>query len=157
MSAGAIVGIIIAVVSLIAIVAGIIVYKYRERKRKEEERQERERPEREELNKVIKVLKPEEMQCEDSSVETGLLNHLKKVSLQELREKLQQILESRSEVVLRGKGLTEKSCAVLASALSSENSKLTELDLSENKLQNSGVKKLCEGLKSPHCQLETLR
>ncbi|XP_036417255.1 ribonuclease inhibitor-like [Colossoma macropomum] len=96
------------------------------------------------------------MQCEDSSVETGLLNHLRKVSLQELRKKLQRILESRSEVVLRGKGLTDKSCAVLASALSSENSKLTELDLSENELQDSGVEKLCEGLKSPNCKLEKL-
>ncbi|XP_047678118.1 NACHT, LRR and PYD domains-containing protein 3-like [Tachysurus fulvidraco] len=54
-------------------------------------------------------------------------------------------------------GLTEESCAVIASVLSSTSSRLTELCLSHNKLRDSGVKKLSEALQSPKCKLKTLR
>ncbi|XP_051719303.1 LOW QUALITY PROTEIN: NACHT, LRR and PYD domains-containing protein 3 [Ctenopharyngodon idella] len=54
-------------------------------------------------------------------------------------------------------GMKEKSCAALASALTSKTSNLTDLDLSINDLQDSGVKKLCVGLQNPHCKLEKLR
>lgn len=53
--------------------------------------------------------------------------------------------------------LTENCCEVLASALSSTYSHLTELDLSENNLKDSGVKLLSVGLGSPHCKLRSLR
>uniref|UniRef100_A0A3Q3SQK6 NACHT domain-containing protein n=1 Tax=Mastacembelus armatus TaxID=205130 RepID=A0A3Q3SQK6_9TELE len=58
---------------------------------------------------------------------------------------------------LRDCQLSERSCEDLASALSSQSSSLKDLDLSNNDLQDSGVKLLFSGLRSPHCRLETLR
>ncbi|XP_070298290.1 ribonuclease inhibitor-like [Salvelinus sp. IW2-2015] len=58
--------------------------------------------------------------------------------------------------VLLGCKLTETSCEVLASALSSS-SHLRELDLSNNHLLDSGVKLLFAGMGNSQCKLEILR
>lgn len=52
--------------------------------------------------------------------------------------------------------LTEKCCASLCSALVKVPSTLRELDLCQNKLQDQGVKVLCDGLSLPVCKLEIL-
>uniref|UniRef100_A0A673JGA8 NACHT domain-containing protein n=1 Tax=Sinocyclocheilus rhinocerous TaxID=307959 RepID=A0A673JGA8_9TELE len=56
-----------------------------------------------------------------------------------------------------GCGFDETCCEIVSSALQSSNSPLTELDLSNNYLQDSGVKLLYDGLKSSHSQLNILR
>ncbi|XP_036416812.1 NLR family CARD domain-containing protein 3-like isoform X4 [Colossoma macropomum] len=68
--------------------------------------------------------------------------------------RLLPVAKASRKVVLWRCDLTEKSCVDLSSALSSNSSSLTELDLGFNKLQDSGVKLLSAGLKSPHCKLE---
>ncbi|XP_056118799.1 ribonuclease inhibitor-like [Rhinichthys klamathensis goyatoka] len=53
--------------------------------------------------------------------------------------------------------ITEKQSLILTSALKSNPSHLRELNLSRNKLGDSGVKHLCAVLKDSHCKLERLR
>ncbi|XDV52342.1 hypothetical protein PO909_021077 [Leuciscus waleckii] len=61
------------------------------------------------------------------------------------------------KVFLAEWNLTHQSCEIVSSALQSSNCALRELDMSNNDLQDSGVKLLSDGLKSPNCQLEILR
>ncbi|XP_048854377.1 NLR family CARD domain-containing protein 3-like isoform X3 [Brienomyrus brachyistius] len=70
--------------------------------------------------------------------------------LEDLSCKLEKLQVGRCE-------LTKKCCEALASALRSNSSPLRELDLSDNDLQDSGVKLLSAGLGDLHCKLEILR
>ncbi|XP_056091088.1 NACHT, LRR and PYD domains-containing protein 12-like [Rhinichthys klamathensis goyatoka] len=67
------------------------------------------------------------------------------------------VIKNTRRALLHSCNLTVQSCESLSSALQSPNSFLGELDLSNNDLQDSGVKLLSDGLKSPNCQLEILR
>ncbi|KAM6894004.1 LOW QUALITY PROTEIN: protein NLRC3-like [Xenentodon cancila] len=83
---------------------------------------------------------------------------LKKYSAsEEVLLRLLPVVKASKKVLLSGCNLSEEVCAGLSSILSSQSSSLTELDLSNNHLQDSGLEKLCPGLESPHCKLESLR
>ncbi|XP_051798444.1 NACHT, LRR and PYD domains-containing protein 12-like isoform X2 [Acanthochromis polyacanthus] len=83
---------------------------------------------------------------------------LKKYSAsEEVLLRLLPVVKASKKVVLSGCNLSERSCGALSSVLSSQSSSVTELDLSNNNLQDSGVKRLSVGLQSPHCKLEALR
>ncbi|XP_068996951.1 NLR family CARD domain-containing protein 3-like isoform X2 [Embiotoca jacksoni] len=71
--------------------------------------------------------------------------------------KLLPVVKVSTKAVLSCCNLSKKSLEALASVLTSKSSTLKELDLSNNDLQDSGVKLLCKALKSPQCTLETLR
>ncbi|KAG1928749.1 protein NLRC5, partial [Pimephales promelas] len=111
-----------------------------------------------------------EMTDEGCSAVTSALklnpSHLRELNLSENKlgdsgvNNLSDLLMIKSckleKLDLCGCSITEKQCHSLSSSLCSNLSHLRELDLSVNKLENKGVKHLCDILKDSHCKLERL-
>ncbi|KAJ8250092.1 hypothetical protein COCON_G00233080 [Conger conger] len=72
------------------------------------------------------------------------------------RHRLVPVVRNCRKAILNSCGLRKKSYEILASALQLSNSPLRDLDLSRNKLGDTGVKLLCAGLMSPNCKLQRL-
>ncbi|XP_049913882.1 NLR family CARD domain-containing protein 3-like [Epinephelus moara] len=83
---------------------------------------------------------------------------LKKYSAsEEALLRLLPVVKASNKALLAFCNLSERSCEALSSVLSCQSSSLRDLDLSNNDLQDSGVKLLSTGLESPYCKLEILR
>ncbi|XP_067224521.1 NLR family CARD domain-containing protein 3-like isoform X6 [Chanodichthys erythropterus] len=74
----------------------------------------------------------------------------------EVLQKMLPVVTATRSAVLDYCGVTDEGCAALASALRSNPSHLRKLDLSVNKLGDSGVKMISAVLENPHCKLEDL-
>ncbi|XP_013770214.1 protein NLRC3-like [Pundamilia nyererei] len=82
---------------------------------------------------------------------------LKKYSAsEEALLRLLPVIKASNKALLSHCNLSERSYDALSSVLNSQSSCLKELDLSNNDIQDSGVKLLSVALQNPHCTLETL-
>uniref|UniRef100_A0A3B4A2F5 B30.2/SPRY domain-containing protein n=1 Tax=Periophthalmus magnuspinnatus TaxID=409849 RepID=A0A3B4A2F5_9GOBI len=64
------------------------------------------------------------------------------------------VVKASSTALLNSCDLTEKSCEVLCMMVSAKDCALTELDLSYNQIQDSGLKYLALALRSPHLPIQ---
>ncbi|XP_036378003.1 NACHT, LRR and PYD domains-containing protein 12-like [Megalops cyprinoides] len=71
--------------------------------------------------------------------------------------RLLPVINTSRTALLSNCNLSKECCEALAEAISSSSSRIRQLDLSDNDLQDSGVELLSAGLGSPHCKLEILR
>ncbi|XP_077073400.1 NACHT, LRR and PYD domains-containing protein 3-like isoform X2 [Siphateles boraxobius] len=70
--------------------------------------------------------------------------------------RLSAVIKTSRRALLNDCNLTDKSCSALAAVLGSDTN-LKELNMNNNNLQDSGMNKLCTGLKNIMCKLEILR
>uniref|UniRef100_A0A3Q3J1P6 NACHT LRR and PYD domain-containing protein n=1 Tax=Monopterus albus TaxID=43700 RepID=A0A3Q3J1P6_MONAL len=84
------------------------------------------------------------------------LNCLEDMGVKEISDGLKNPLSHLKTLNLSHCSLTDDCCAQLASGISSKQGIIGELDLSGNDLQDKGVRKLCVGLRNPHCKLKLL-
>ncbi|XP_077086477.1 NLR family CARD domain-containing protein 3-like [Siphateles boraxobius] len=75
----------------------------------------------------------------------------------EVLQKLLPVVTATRSAWLYDCGVTDEGCIALASALRSNPSHLRQLNLSGNKVGDSGIKQLSALLQDPHCKLEILR
>ncbi|XP_073697703.1 protein NLRC3-like [Garra rufa] len=85
------------------------------------------------------------------------LDPMKYYTSDEGRRRLIPAVLNCRKALLAGCNISNQHCEIVSSALQSSKSVLRELDLSNNDLQDSGVKFISDGLKSPDCQLQILR
>ncbi|XP_061601835.1 uncharacterized protein LOC133463981 isoform X2 [Cololabis saira] len=137
---GVIVG-VVGLLLLVVLVSGVVGYKYRKRVQEYRKR----RKERKKRKKI---------EGEDGLVQLGQEEH---DSTEGVKQSLISAMKDRGEVRFVDCKLSKTHYKVIASALKSDPSHLTELDLSKIDLEDSGVEILCDGLESPNCRLETLR
>ncbi|KAL1267323.1 hypothetical protein QQF64_032686, partial [Cirrhinus molitorella] len=104
---------------------------------------------------VVFVLLTTEKKLDTFYINKFICGNNQPIKLQVLQKLLPVIKESRS-VQLSNCGVTDEGCTALASTLRSNPSDLRELNLSVNKIGDSGVKLLSAGLEDPHCKLEKL-
>ncbi|XP_063072113.1 protein NLRC3-like isoform X2 [Engraulis encrasicolus] len=71
--------------------------------------------------------------------------------------RMRPVLRESTKAELASCNLTEQSCEVLGSLIGSPACRLRELDISDNKIQDEGVKLLSGGIQKSSCKLHILR
>ncbi|XP_057184900.1 protein NLRC3-like isoform X4 [Triplophysa rosa] len=105
---------------------------------------------------VVFVLLTSEHELKEFKLRDFVRGGNKAEQLKVLKNLVPVIRESRSVQLSRCK-ITDEGCVALTSALRSNPSHLTHLDLSDNNVGDSGVKLICDVLENPHCKLKTLK
>nr|XP_055051324.1 NACHT, LRR and PYD domains-containing protein 3-like isoform X5 [Misgurnus anguillicaudatus] len=105
---------------------------------------------------VVFVLLTSEQKMDEFNLDNFVRRENKAERLKVLKKLLPVICESRS-VQLCWCDITDEGCVALTSALRSNPSHLSYLDLSYNNLTYSGVKLISDLLKNPDCKLEILK